>query len=271
MHRRHIPQPPLSGLVSCLWYWEGEPSNHRLERLLPNGEPSIIFNLREEPLRIYEAQDVSRFRSYGLAALSGARSDCFVIDADQQERVVGVQFHPGGAYPFFRMPMSEMEGESVDLADLWPHRAAEIRERLLAAPTVCALFQVLEQCLVAALMRPPELHSGVEFALRQFGRSMDGRSIAAVSAQVDLSSRRFIELFHRQVGLRPKVFQRVRRFQSVLQAVHGKREVEWTQIALECGYYDQAHFIHDFRAFSGLRPSDYLAAATMHLNHVPMG
>jgi AraC-like DNA-binding protein len=72
------------------------------------------------------------------------------------------------------------------------------------------------------------------------------------------------------VGLAPKVFCRVRRFQRVLRMLHKTTQVDWADVALECGYYDQAHFIHDFQSFCGLTPSAYLAAATPHLNHVPL-
>lgn len=99
-------------------------------------------------------------------------------------------------------------------------------------------------------------------------------SIAVTTERVGLSSRRFIELFRRQVGLTPKVFCRVRRFQQVLERVHREEvhrgDMEWAQVALACGYYDQSHFIHDFRSFSGLTPCEYRAAATPHLNHVPL-
>ena len=65
--------------------------------------------------------------------MSGARSNCFVIDTCQQERVVGIQFLPGGAFPFFRTPASDVKDVSIDLEDVWPKRTAEIREQLLAA------------------------------------------------------------------------------------------------------------------------------------------
>jgi AraC-like DNA-binding protein len=94
--------------------------------------------------------------------------------------------------------------------------------------------------------------------------------VSAVTDYIGISTRRFIQLFHQQVGLTPKAFCRVRRFQRVLRSVHGRREVDWAQVALDCGYYDQPHFIHDFQAFSGFTPSAYLALATTHLNHVPL-
>jgi methylphosphotriester-DNA--protein-cysteine methyltransferase len=268
--RRYIPQPPLSAFVVCLWYSEGAPNTHSKERLLPNGEAAIIFNLRDDPLRIYDAQNIGRHNSYGHAVLSGARANCFVIDTCQQERVIGIQFRAGGAFPFFRMPACEVEGESFALDDLWPVRAGEIRARLLAAESVDTMFAILERCLLDQLVRPLELHPAVTYALQQFRSPAHSSSVAAVTARIGLSPRRFIQLFHQQVGLTPKTFSRVRRFQRVLCSIHAKREVDWAQLALDCGYYDQAHFIHDFQAFSGLTPSTYMILATPHLNHVPL-
>lgn len=268
--RRYRPGPPLDALVECLWYWEGAPRTHSKERLLPNGEPAIIFNLRDEPVRLYDPEDINRYSDYGHAVLSGARSNCFVIDTEQQERVGGVQFRPGGAFPFLGMPLSEAEDISIALDDIWPGRAGEIRERLLATSDVGTMLLVLEQCLLQQLVRPLDLHPAVTYALGQFRSARHGGRVETVSEQIGMSARRFIELFHREVGLTPKVFCRVRRFQQVLHAVRGKKEVDWAQIALECGYYDQPHFIHDFRSFSGFTPSAYLARATLHLNHVPL-
>jgi AraC-like DNA-binding protein len=271
LHFHHIPEPPLFALVECLWYWEGAPATHARERLLPNGTSAIIVNLRDESLRIYDARDTTRYNSYGHAVLSGARSDCVVVDTNQQERVFGIQFRPGGAFPFFRMPASQAEGASIALEDLWSARVVgDIREQLLAAPAVDAMFAIVERCLLAHLVRPPELHPAVAYALRRFCRGSAGHRIADVTERIGLSPRRFIELFHRQVGLTPKTFSRVRRFQQALQSVHGRREIDWARVALDNGYYDQAHFIHDFQAFSGFTPKVYAALATAHQNHVPL-
>jgi AraC-like DNA-binding protein len=268
--RKYIPRAPLSSLVECFWYWEGTRQTHSKERLLPNGEPSIIFNLRDSPIRIYDAQDLTSYASYRGAVLSGARSNCFVIDTEQQERVIGIQFKPGGAFPLFRMPAWEAENTSLDLDYLWRGGASEIREQVLASSTVDAMFATLERFLFERLVHPPQLHPAVTYALTQFRRSAHSGRIAAVTDRISLSPRRFIELFKGQVGLPPKVFCRVRRFQRVLQTIHQATSVDWAHVALDCGYYDQSHFIHDFRSFSGLSPQAYLAAATPHLNHVPL-
>ena len=268
--RRYVPRAPLSAFVHCFWYAEGTQQPHSKEKLLPNGEPSLVFNLRDDAIRLYDPHDLNRRTTYNGAILSGARSDCFVIDTDQQERVAGIQFRPGGAFPFFRVPASETEGLTVNLGDLWLGRAAELRERLLAAVTVESMFATLERFLMEQLVRPPELRPAVHYALERFQQPGYAGRVDTVIGKTGLSSRRFVELFHREVGLTPKVFCRVRRFQHVLQTVHLRSDIDWARVAVECGYYDQAHFIHDFRSFSGLTPRAYLAAATPHLNHVPL-
>ena len=236
---------------------------------MPNGEPTMVINLRDDPIEIYDAEDLSHCQSYGHAVISGPRTSCIVIDTTLEDRVFGIQFQPAGAFPFFRLPASELANQSVVLEDLWSPAAKELRERLLAAK-IGEMFVLAERYLFAQMVRPLELHPAVRFARNQFCQRPQAISVAAVLAQISLSQRRLIEVFHAQVGLTPKAFCRVRRFQRLLESVHGAREVDWIDVALECGYYDQAHFNHDFREFSGLTPTQYLTRVTEHLNHVPV-
>ncbi len=97
-----------------------------------------------------------------------------------------------------------------------------------------------------------------------------GASVSRVVEQTGFSQRRFIQLFSEEVGLTPKLFSRVSRFQKVIRTAHRVDEINWAQVALDCGYYDQPHFVHDFRSFAGITPSEYLLRKTPHVNHVPM-
>lgn len=229
----------------------------------------MVFNLRDDWMRIYDPDDLNRYQVYGQAVLSGARTKSFVIDTVQEERVFGIQFQPDGTFPFFRLPASEMENQTIDLLCLWGRAGDELRERLLAAPTIAHMFLLSEKFLLLQLVRPLGLHRAVAFAQQQFCRYPHRVSVGSVVADIGMSQRRFIQLFHEQVGLTKKAFCRVRRFQRILHKVHETREVDWADVALTCGYYDQAHFIHDFRDYSGITRSQYLVRATEHLNHVP--
>jgi AraC-like DNA-binding protein len=261
------PSPPLSHFVEMLWHYDGYQQPHDKERLLPDGSMELVINLREDMTRMYDRRNIGQCQSLPGAIVVGAQSEFFVIDTAEQAAVIGVHFKPGGAFPFFNLPAGELRNEHVALETLWGRDARDLRERLLAAPTAEAKFRILEHYLWKRLAKPLERHPAVGFALREF---QGARTVADVSGEIGLSARRFIEVFTDEVGLTPKLFCRVRRFQKVLRRIGMGQRVEWAAVALDCGYFDQAHFNHDFRAFSGLNPSAYAAQRTEHLNHVPI-
>jgi AraC-like DNA-binding protein len=267
----YIPQLPLSNFVELFWFYDGFPSrSHKKERLMPDGSIELVINLKEDEARIYDRENLDKCERLPGTLLCGPHSSFFVIDTAQQDSVIGVHFKPGGAFPFFKMPAGELHNLHVSLEDLWGHEAGLLRQRLLEARTPEEKFQVLEECLLAQAFRPLERHRAVDFALGLFSSIHTAPAIADVTGQIGISSRRFIQLFSHEVGLTPKLFSRVRRFQQVLQKIRTGAEFSWADLAASCGYFDQAHFIHDFKEFSGINPTTYLAHKTDHLNHVPI-
>jgi len=266
----YVPAPPLSEFVALLWLYEGYQQPHKKERLLPDGSMELVINLNEDLTRVYDPRDTEKFQRRRGSVVVGAHSEFFVIDTAEQFSVAGVHFKPGGAFPFFDLPVSELHNMLVSLEDLWGGLAGRLRERLLEAATPQSLLRVLEQTLLAQAAERLERHPAVAFALHEFHGAPHTRTIAEVTGQIGLSAKRFIQVFSGEVGLTPKLFCRVRRFQRVLRRIGAGRPVEWAAVAADCGYFDQAHFIHDFRAFSGINPSAYLAQRTEHLNHVPL-
>jgi len=269
----YIPGPPLSALVKQLWLYEGYAPAHSKERILPGGTVELIFNLREDYFRIYDQAQPDQYHSFreGGGLLVGAYSGFFVIDTAQQAATMGVHFKPGGAFPFFKLPADELCNSHVSLEQLWGAEAVHLREKLLTAGTPPAKFSILEQFLVAQAARPLRQHPAIAFALQAFQAEGGAETVGEMAAQTGFSSRRFSQLFSQQVGLTPKLFGRICRFQQVLSLLYaGPASPDWSVIALNCGYFDQAHFIHDFQAFAGLTPTHYLAKRIEHLNHVPL-
>ncbi len=265
----HRPGPPLAHFVELFWYYEGLTQPHSKERLLPQGSVELVINLCENQCRIYDRVRQDEFHSFPGAVVCGPHSNFFIIDTAGQAEVLGIHFRPGGVFPFLKLPADELQNRHAGLDDLWGSRAFELRERVLAAPTPQAKVSVLERFLMTRALKPLSRHPAVSFALQEFQRP-ESPAVAAVTDQIGLSSRRFIQVFSEQVGLSPKLFCRVQRFQQVLRVIHRGADVDWAGIALSCGYFDQAHFIHDFKEFSGINPTAYLAAKTEHLNHVPI-
>jgi len=265
----HTPAAPLCRYVGSLWLCADGYRPHGKERVLPSGEMQLIVNLQEDRLRVYDREDIGRCETFGGALVTGARSEYGVIDTAEQAYIMGVQFRPGGAFPFFRLPAGELWNTQAPLDALWAG-AAGLRDQLLEAKTHPRRFEILENRLLRELARGREPNRAVGFALRQFVAQPHAASIAAVTVKAGLSPKRFIEAFRDEVGLTPKVFCRIRRFQHVLGQIERRGKVDWAGVALDAGYFDQAHFIHDFRAFSGISPSEYVASQSPYRNHVPL-
>ena len=265
------PGPPLDRFVEVIWVLENDAAPHPRERLLPDGSVELVFSLQEEAFPVYSREDLDRCEIFRGNVVCGPHSQPFAIDTSTTVKVAGAHFKAGGAYPFLKLPAGELHNTHVGLDVLWGAAAAErVRQQLLEAATPAAKARVIERALLDAVRGVPERHPAVAFALNEFRGVPEGQKIADVTEQIGLSSRRFIEVFRNEVGLAPKLFCRVRRFQKVVRMISAGRPVDWAEVALTCGYFDQAHFIHDFRAFSGINPSSYLADYIEHLNHVPI-
>jgi AraC-like DNA-binding protein len=268
LYRHRVPRPPLDAFIASIWLYENEPRPHALERILPTGAAQLIVNLKEDQTRVYHPDLGHRCDTTSGTVLSGVQSRYCVIDTAEQEYVLGVAFRPGGTVPFMRVPAHETRDADIPLDVLWgTRRASDLRERLLEARDPDVKLEAMEDAL-AEIWRPPGLHPSVAFALDAFGKRPQATSIAAVTDAIGLSAKCFIERFKTEVGLTPKRYCRILRFQRTVRRAHGGQRVDWTRVALDCGYFDQAHFNHDFRSFAGLTPTGYQTGRTEFQNHV---
>ena len=255
-HRR--PAAPLSGLVNIYWYWSGYTQHFIRERILPMACAQLVIKLGSP---------------YRYAGLTGPRSESFIIGREESDALLGIHFKPGGAFPFVSGAFGELHNTNVKITDLWGEgRGRRLIDLLNEAGSVELKFDILDRWLMWISNRSLDHHPAVSFALKTFESDPGLFTSEEVARQVNLSQRRFIELFRNEVGMTPKLFCRVQRFQNVIHSIEQKSEaeVDWVDVALSHGYSDQSHFIHDFRGFSGLTPSEYLPLRTDSLNHVRM-
>jgi AraC-like DNA-binding protein len=240
------------------WCAEARAQPHRKELILPTGTVELVVSLRPD------AAPLS-----GGAIVCGPHSQSFRKDTSQSEKVIGVHFKAGRAFPFLGAKADELHSSIALLESLWGRDATRLRERLLEVPSSAARFAVIEQTLLKRLATAPKQHSAVGRAVRQF-ESSQGLAISVLARQIGLSSRRFAQLFSREVGMTPKRFCRVRRFQETLKHVEASRIVDWAGLALQWGYFDQAHLANEFRALCSLSPTEYLQRRGSRLYHVPL-
>jgi AraC-like DNA-binding protein len=263
-----VPRAPLADFVESFWFYESHtPLLYARERRLPSGSVELVINLCEDVLSVYDRQDTNKLHRFRTGVISGPYSTFFLIDTNCLSSMIGVAFKPGGTAPFLPFPASELQNRHVSLETLWGSSALELRDRLISVDTPQARFSILEQWLLTQAKRPLLWRPTLTFALAELSTT---QTISEVVEQTGLSSRHFIQVFHEAVGLTPKQFSRVKRFQEVLLLVEKRKQIVWADIALSCGYYDQAHFIHDFQNFCGLTPRTYLAQRGEFRNHVPL-
>lgn len=278
LFRSHTPSPPLSDFIENFWLYEGYESAYLRERILPSGTFELVFNLRDNQLRIYQAASSDHCRRFSGAIVSGPYNRFFVTDKAEETAVMGVHFKPGGAFPFLGIGADELADTHIDLDRVWGRRAAELHERLSATESPMRRFRLLERSLTARLLRPLEHHPAVSLALAGFREDNTGAVVRRLARRAGLSDRWFIDVFRFEVGLKPKLFSRIQRFQQVLALVHQIPQPDWAQLAQNVGYFDQSHLIRDFLEFAGLSPADYayrlndLRKQRAHLkfNHLPV-
>lgn len=260
----HPVPPALRPFVGSIAYYENAFA-HTRERVLPTGRAQLLVNLHDDRMTVHR-DDGTEVRIGGIG-LSGTWPARTVIDPADQTAVICVAFRPGGAYPFFAASQSAVAGQLVGLDELWGPGGATLRGRLLDAPTPAERLRLVERALVerAAGMLCPD--AATAYAVAALGR---GTPVAAVADRLGRTPRGFIRTFTERVGLPPKRFARIRRFQRLLASIPHDRPADWASLAGACGYYDQSHLIREFRALAGMTPGEYRPRNPQERNHVPL-
>jgi AraC-like DNA-binding protein len=254
----HKPVTELSAYVEKLWYCDGHGKIHRPERVLPNGGFQLLLSLSDAPIGGWGRVNWEVGRGASSLVVGLQTRFTTIIDTSKLESAMRVVFWPGAARAFFDAPADAFYNERVALDLIWGSLAGELRNRVREASTPAEKFHAMETALLERLNRR-ELHPAVRFALGKFARAPHIRSVLEVAKEAGLSRRRFAQLFREQVGLTPKLYCRVHRFQGVLRQIALRAPVDWADLALAGGYCDQAHLANEFRSFSGISPSSYLA------------
>jgi AraC-like DNA-binding protein len=250
------PKPPLSKFVDSFWLYEGYETEHKTVSILPTGTFELVINLRQNELRFYDAERPENCSRFSGSVVSGAHGRSFAPDT--VNFMIGIHFKPGGAFPFLGLPAGDLADTHVDLETLWGPSAVRLRERICEARTSAEWFQLLEQALLSRLSHRVEQHYAVSAALEMFGKNHGGPIVKEVAKYLGLSRRRFIEVFKAEVGMTPKLFSRIQRFQQTRTFMQHHPSINWADLAADLGYFDQSHFIREFLEFSGLSPADYI-------------
>ncbi|HEX3810644.1 MAG TPA: DUF6597 domain-containing transcriptional factor [Rhizomicrobium sp.] len=268
IYETYVPPPPLNAFIANFWHWEGDNPGHAKDTVMASSRLAILINLKEDALDWYGGKDFADNNRLKGMALCGMHTAAFAINA-YQPYMMGVDFKPGGAAPFFRAPMGEFQNNHVSLQDIWGPDAERLHQRLIQAPSPRDRFAILQQALLGAAPRDIDFHPAVAAAMTRLASGRVCR-VAALAAQAEISHKRFIRLFMDEVGVTPKLYLRMTRFQNLLDRVWNAPSVDWAEAAARHGYFDQPHLIREFREFSGFTPAQYMTMRGPYTNHVPL-
>ncbi|MDQ2691593.1 MAG: AraC family transcriptional regulator [Chloroflexota bacterium] len=270
----HQPAFPLNRFVEHLVYFDGTSATHRLDRFLPDGNTELIIDLNENPQYIYHNQNLHEIQTCRRAWVSGVRTQPITIPSGRESRMLIVAFKRGMAFPFYPFPMNELMDTVVDADGVFGTELHVLREQLLASRAIERMFRLVEAFLIRRAGEGIDDSTptrGMQYALQGIIRNPGRDCLQRLSEQVGYSQKHFIDLFRQQVGVSPKQYMRVMRFQKTLRIIEASPCVHWSQLAAQSGYYDQAHLIHEFKFFSGFTPNEYVSRKSALLNYIPVG
>jgi AraC-like DNA-binding protein len=250
------PRAPLHRFLECFWTLESNLSGGPPERILPDGCVELILNFGDQ---FTEYKSDGRLQRQPSRFLVGQMTGPTVIAPTGRIELVGIRFRPGGTVPFFRVPIYELNNQVVELSSLSDRLERFAQGELADAGAMGDRVSRLQDFLLTLLSDESEswVIQIADFILECRGCiSMDQVAHAA-----GVSNRQLERKFLSEVGLGPKLFSRILRFQQVFQAID-RQNPNWAEIAIDCGYYDQAHLIRDFRAFAHESPSATIASST---------
>jgi AraC-like DNA-binding protein len=260
------PRQPLDRCIQKLWYVRAPGIEPQRERVLPNGCVQVIVSLARDFL--VDCSENGPDRRMAASLVVGARVEYEIIDRADMADLIGIIFQPGGFACFCDDSVDVFSHSSTSLEDVWHRRARALRERLGELDGPEARLECLERFLMASYSDRLGTNPMIDFALGRFAQISAVNRIEEVARETGWSTRHFSQMFREHVGVSPKAWCRIQRFQLALRRLRSGSEVGWAELALDCGYYDQAHFTNEFRAFSGVNPSTYCAQQTQWTNHV---
>jgi AraC-like DNA-binding protein len=251
LYREYQPHPALARHVACMWAARVQPSGGvtHTHRVLPDNCIDILW------------QDAG-----GPGFAVGMMSSAIQVASSGPVRTVAVRFKPGAAGLFLGLPLHALTDQRADIDQLWGRSSADRLSNALWSTDLSDLERIalIEAELLSRLRIQPADGGDllIRRALSLLDASQGNLRIEELAAQLHISRQHMAAQFRTRVGLSPKLYARIARFRRATTALRAATvpSPDFAQLALECGYFDQSHLIHDFQDFAGSTPERFLTA-----------
>lgn len=261
-----VPGPPLDGLIDDLYYLDGAPPYPRL--ILPPAPSALLIINLGDPFQVRGSTDLAS-AEYADGCVVTMPTRAWVFGYPPRTRSVGVHFKPWGLAPFLPMPAVDLCDRPVAVEQVWGRAAvAELQDRLAEAGGPQEMLALLEQELLRRWHGTTGLGL-VRHASSVIAAAGGAVAIGDLSAAAGVSNTQLAKRFKEFVGFTPKRLARSYRFTATVFAIDFAGPIDWGDVAARAGYFDQAHFGHEFRAFTGLTPTRYAEVRRRFLREHP--
>ena len=252
-----IPDSSLKSYVKCYYCYESSSAVAFDDTVFPSGSMEIIFNLGYGHWQT--ADGPKTYQTTPPVELWGQITQPLRIRSTGKNVMIGIRFLPHGAALFLKEKADQFNNQVVDYRDVAGKQAAILHQQLLEAKSQTDRITLIEGFLLSKLEKSKiksDQLTLVHNVMRELRRQEIAENIDTLASRYGISSRYLQKLFLHHTGLTPKLYSKIHRFQHSLRLIT-KNESPLTSIAYDCGYFDQSHFIREFKSFTGLTPGGY--------------
>lgn len=268
----HQPSGPLAHAVEHITFHQGYRPAHAREVFVPDGGCEVVIDLSDAPKQRWHDEHGERFDVHKRGWVSGMRSSRIVIGVGSGAPMLVLRLRPGVLHSLVGMPAHELNDTVVDLDLLLGAVFSTVRD---------TLGETLEQRGAQAMLDEAEFTLAPLFPVRQMERRVGIAlhavlqrngigTVGTISDELGCSQKHLNDLFQRHCGLGPKRYASLVRFQTLLRSLERETEPDWTQLALEHGFYDQSHMVNQFQEMTGHTPTRYMQVKGPFLNWLPV-
>ncbi len=247
-----VSNPLLKNIINYFWVLESEADVSVNHKLLPVSNVDMIFNFCSSPITYINEEGNTETKSIHL---NGIHNRCYSIVQTGKLKVFGVSFHEAGLFPILKLPLNKLADKTINLDDIVTEFTDEIMEKTVLADTDKEIFKIIENKIVdlldISLMPDKSIYS-----ILKLYKSGENLNINDFCLDTGINRRTFERIFNKYIGINPKLFMRINRFQKAIKELHQANLL--TSIAYDYNYFDQTHFIKDFKSFTGCTPSEFL-------------
>jgi AraC-like DNA-binding protein len=253
----YTPSAELGSFVKCFWSLEDTTASAPVrQRVVPDGCMEMIFNYGDLYQQFFEdGTSLIQPRSF----IFGQISRFIEIAPTGNTGIIAARFFPGGLSPFIDLPVSLLENKAVDIQALFGEKGKLLEQEVLSAATNTGRISLLERFLLSRLGESHAIDMITKECVDVIMQSNGQLDVAELAEKMQLHRRNIERKFSSAIGMSPKQLARIVRLQSTLKMLQQKNFTSLTSLAYENGYYDQAHFIKDFKEFTGTSPKSFYA------------